>query len=145
MIIKLHIVSFLDRIDSVVDNSFKSLAGGKQPLFVETSVTVTSLPSYRLDESSCRKVEAVVYPVADLLTQKASIPFRRKGSAWETHKQRKETTYMQLRSTARCPIVMSRTNDGFFGHFATHQTNLDKAELYLPSLRRCTKTAYHEA
>ena len=36
MIIKLHIVSFLDRIDSVVDNSFKSLAGGKQPLFVET-------------------------------------------------------------------------------------------------------------
>ena len=69
----------MDRIDSVVDNSFKSLAGGKQPLFVETSVTVISLPSYRLDESSCRKVEAVVYPVADLLTQKASIPFRRKG------------------------------------------------------------------
>ena len=34
---------------------------------------------------------------------------------------------------------------GSFGHFATHQTNLDKAELYLPSLRRCTKTAYHEA
>ena len=100
-------VSIMDRIDSVVDNSFKSLAGGKQPLFVETSVTVTSLPSYRLDESSCRKVEAVVYPVADLLTQRASIPFRRKGSAWETHKQRKETTYMQLRSTARCPIVMS--------------------------------------
>ena len=90
-------------------------------------------------------MEAVVYPVADLLTQRASIPFRRKGSAWETHKQRKETTYMQLRSTARCPIVMSRTNDGFFGHFATHQTNLDKAELYLLSLRRCTKTAYHEA
>ena len=105
----LNIVSIMDRIDSVVDNSFKSLAGGKQPLFVETSVTVTSLPSYRLDESSCRKVEAVVYPVADLLTQKASIPFQRKG------------------------------------HFATHQTNLDKAELYLPSLRRCTKTAYHGA
>ena len=55
------------------------MAGDKQPLFVETSVTVTSLPSYQLDESSCRKVEAVVYPVADLLTQKASIPFRRKG------------------------------------------------------------------